>query len=95
MIHICLPSCSAFGGKCDKGCGQAECGKARQVRRLIKRFVPEETCEVKCVHHEVVDEQPCPKAKSCAPAACAPAPCATPCPPAPCASPCGTVAPRK
>src|SRR6476646_960946 len=32
-VHICLPSCSAFGGKCDKGCGQGECGKAREVRR--------------------------------------------------------------
>src|SRR5438067_527188 len=26
-VHICLPYCSAFGGKCDKGCGQGECGK--------------------------------------------------------------------
>lgn len=46
---ICLPYCGASCGSCDDGA----CGKPRQVRVLIKRFVKEEKCEVKCLPREV------------------------------------------
>jgi hypothetical protein len=46
---ICLPYCKpACGPQGD--CG--ECGRPRQVRVLIKRFVKEEKWEVKCKPHE-------------------------------------------
>lgn len=49
---ICLPNCGALlGGKC--GCGEGECGKPREVRRLYKRIVKEERCETTCKPVEV------------------------------------------
>jgi hypothetical protein len=41
---VCLP----FKPKCDR-CG--DCGRPREVRKLIKYIVKEETCEVKCKPH--------------------------------------------
>jgi hypothetical protein len=76
---ICLPYCTGkFCHKpgccegCDAGCG--DCGKPRQVRVLIKRFVKEERCETPCVPKEV------PAAPVC-PAPCAEMACPTPCGP--------------
>lgn len=39
---VCLPFKPGCGGP-------ASCGKPREVRKLIKRFVKEEVSEVKCV----------------------------------------------
>jgi hypothetical protein len=84
---ICLPNCSACGKGCgscetgcDSGCGQQECGKPREVRRLYKRFVTEEQRVIAC---KPVDAPAC--TASCATS------CETglaPCPK--CSTPCGT-----
>src|SRR5262245_27950177 len=42
---ICLPYC---GGKHCGSCESGECGKTRQVRVLVKRFVKEDRCETPC-----------------------------------------------
>jgi hypothetical protein len=63
---ICLPWCQGCTKKPDCGAGCGECGKPREVRVLIKRFVKEDRCEMKCV----------PVQAPCAPAY--PAPCTGP-----------------
>lgn len=42
-------------------CGEQSCGKPREVRVLIKRFVKEEKCELHCKPHELpCGTTPCP-----------------------------------
>jgi len=80
--------------KCDEcgDCGEcgdcasgdcAQCGKPREVRRLVKKFNVEEECKVKCVVEHRMETVPvkCKKvecAVECAPAPCAPAACCAP-----------------
>jgi hypothetical protein len=46
-VDICLPFCDALG-LCQKDCAAGECGKVREVRRLMKRMVKEDVADVKC-----------------------------------------------
>jgi hypothetical protein len=47
IVDVCLPFCDAIG-LCQKDCAAGECGKVREVRRLMKRIVREDVADVKC-----------------------------------------------
>jgi hypothetical protein len=46
-VDVCLPFCDAIG-LCQKDCAAGECGKVREVRRLMKRIVRQGVADVKC-----------------------------------------------
>lgn len=52
---ICLTCKPMEKGCCSESacCGDKPCGKPREVRVLIKRFVKEEKCELRCKPQEV------------------------------------------
>jgi len=56
----CTTICIPVRGCCHRpDCG--ECGRPREVRKLMKRFVKQEVCETKC-EPQVVSPENCPPA---------------------------------
>ncbi|MFO0879004.1 MAG: hypothetical protein U0840_16800 [Gemmataceae bacterium] len=53
----CEQVCLTYHAKCQQ-CG--ECGRPREVRKLIKRFVKEEVCEPTCKPQVVPADCPAP-----------------------------------